>query len=181
MFFPCTVTGYPVAMANAEPKAWLVPLSGPVLAPIEVAANPGGAVLGRGDGCLLRLPPEADKVSRQHARFSHSSAGWRLADLGSRWGTFLNGVRLAPQREVPLGEGDLLRVAPWTFHFSTHGLPRRGMLAEDDASTYGTMVRSYAPSDEVASKPLAEDLLTLLLESAAALHAAETERRWPRR
>ena len=162
-------------MVKQEPSVWLVPLSGPMIEPIEVPAIAGGAVLGRGENSALRLPANADKVSRQHARFSHSSAGWRLADLGSRWGTFLNGVKLTPQREVRLGEGDLLRIAPWTFHFSASGVPRRGLLAEDDSNTHGTMIRSYAPSAEVAAKPLAEDLLTLLLESAAAVHAAETE------
>jgi sigma-B regulation protein RsbU (phosphoserine phosphatase) len=162
-------------MKSDEPRAWLVPLSGPPLEPIEIAAVPGGAVLGRGESCVLRLPADADKVSRQHARFTRRDAGWRLADLGSRWGTFLNGVKLAPQRDVSLGEGDLLRIAPWTFHFSTFGVPQRGLLAEDDTGTHGTMIRSYVQGDDRAARPLAEDLLTLLLESAAAIHAADTE------
>ena len=162
-------------MQSDDPRSWLVPLSGPPLEPIEIAAIPGGAVIGRGENCALRLPPDADKVSRQHARFTRRDAGWRLADLGSRWGTFLNGVKLTPQRDVSLGEGDLLRIAPWTFHFSTYGVPRRGLLAEDDTGTHGTMIRSYVQEDDRASRPLAEDLLTLLLESAAAIHAADTE------
>jgi serine phosphatase RsbU (regulator of sigma subunit) len=162
-------------MEKDVPRAWLVPLSGPPLEPIEISGIAGGAMLGRGDACNLRLPAVADKVSRQHARLVHGAAGWRLADLGSRWGTFLNGVKLTPQRDVPLGEGDLLRIAPWTFHFSLHGVPKRGLLADDDAGTHGTIIRSFAPAGDAAVRPMAEDLLSLLLESAAAVYAAETE------
>lgn len=164
--------------------AWLVPLSGPPLEPIQITAAPCGVTLGRSDACALKMPATADKVSRQHLRFTHApagpaieaGAGWRVADLGSRWGTSLNGVRLAAHREVPLGEGDLLRVEPWTFSFSARGVPTRGLRAEDD-SIHTTMVRSFGPRDDALAAPpaMGEDLLTLLLECADAVHAAATE------
>ena len=157
-------------MKTDDTRGWLVPLSGPAIAPLEVTG--GGATLGRGDGATLRLPADAEQVSRQHARVVHDAAGWRLADLGSRWGTFHNGVKLTPHREVALGEGDLVRLVPWTFHFTTRGVPHRGVVAEDDFAAHRTMVRSHAPTD---ARPLAEDGLSLLLESAAAIHAAGTE------
>ena len=169
-------------------RAWLVPISGPPLPPIEITAVDGGATLGRGDGCQLKMPPEADKVSRQHARFVYDpndhdgdgapdAGGWRVADLGSRWGTALNGVKLAPNREVPMSDGDLLRVTPWTFSFSTKGVPKRGLLAQADEATHTTLVRSFAPGDGLAAEApaMGEDLLTLLLDAATAVHAAETE------
>ena len=165
-------------MTTEYAKGWLVPLSGPPFDAIDLgtSARTGAVTVGRGDGCDVRLPVEADKVSRQHARFVRDDGKWRIADAGSRWGTFLNGVKLQANREVPLSEGDLIRIVPWTFHFSTQGLPQRGLMARDDAAIQGTMIRSIAPDDPSAGgRPIAEDLLTLLLESAAAVHAAETE------
>ncbi len=34
-------------------------------------------------------------VSAHHAELRHAAAGWRLVDLGSRNGTYLNGTRLS--------------------------------------------------------------------------------------
>ena len=160
--------------AAADARAWLVPLSGPAMAAVELSGSAGPATLGRGDAATVRLPADAEQVSRQHARVVHDSGGWRLADLGSRWGTFVNGVKLTPHRDVPLGEGDLVRLVPWTFHFTTRGVPQRGLVAEDDLAAHRTMVRSHAPADV---RPVAaEDGLALLLEAAAAIHAADTEK-----
>ena len=94
--------------------------------------------------------------------------------LNSRWGTFLNGVKIPPNREMPLSDGDLLRIVPWTFSFSTHGMPNRGLRSVDDADTAATMVRSVAPDQ--ALEALEDDLLNLLLESASAIHGADDEK-----
>lgn len=158
----------------ATSSAWLVPLAGPPIEPLELPCTPGGVTLGRHEACDVRLPADADTVSRQHARLSCHAGEWRLADLRSRWGTYLNGVKVEPGGpEMPLSEGDLLRITPWTFSFSMQGAVRRGLRTADDADQLQTMVR--AVGDE-AAQPLAEDMLTLLLESAAAVHAAADER-----
>jgi serine phosphatase RsbU (regulator of sigma subunit) len=155
--------------------AWLVPLAGPAIAPLELPPKPGGVTVGRHEACDVRLPADADKVSRQHARLSCHGGTWRLADLKSRWGTYLNGVKIEPGApDVPLSEGDFIRITPWTFSFSTKGGTRRGLRAADDAETMQTMVRAIGTAD--VAQPLAEDMLTLLLESAAAVHAAADER-----
>src|SRR4051794_20361302 len=108
-----------VEHARATPgTVYLVPISGPPISPITLAPRPsggtgsGGLTLGRHDQCDLCLPADAEKVSRHHARFSFDSGRWKLADLNSRWGTFLNGVKIEPGPEVPLSEGDLLRITP---------------------------------------------------------------------
>lgn len=160
--------------ATAAVPAWLVPLAGPPIAPVELRPKPGGLTLGRHEGCDVRLPADADKVSRQHARLSFNSGVWRLADLHSRWGTYLNGVKVDPAgAEMALSDGDFIRINPWTFSFSTIGPAPRGMQTTDDAEQTKTMVRSVGAD---AAVPLAEDLLTLLLESAAAVHAALDEK-----
>src|SRR5580658_8929884 len=156
-------------------SVWLIPLpGGPHIEPLELKASPAGLTIGRQEQCPLRLPANADQVSRQHARFTEQAGQWRVTDLHSRWGTFLNGVKIPPNREMPLGEGDLLRIVPWTFSFSTHGIPQRGLRAIDDTATAGMMVQSHA--QDRAAGPLRDDLLNLLLESASAIHEAADEK-----
>ncbi len=64
-------------------------------------------LLGRGDECLLTLADPG--VSRQHARIQHAATqGFVLTDLGSKNGTFLDGVRLMEGASLPLRqEGEL--------------------------------------------------------------------------
>jgi serine phosphatase RsbU (regulator of sigma subunit) len=156
-------------MDAVAPK-FLVAIAGPALDPFELKPKESGLTLGRHDACELLMPADADRVSRYHARFSLDGKEWRIADLGSRWGTYLNGVKLSPNAEVPLNEGDLIRISPWTFNFSSVA-KRRGMQTADDIGR--TMVRAVAPE---TARPLRDDMLTLLLESAAAIHGAQNER-----
>ena len=158
-------------------SVWLIPLpGGPPIEPLELKPTPGGVVIGRHEHCLLRLPVEAEQVSRQHARFSEHAGHWRVTDLHSRWGTFLNGVKIPPNREMPLSDGDLLRIVPWTFSFSTHGVPQRAVRSVDDATTAGAMIRSHGP--ERAIEPLQDDLLHLLLETPRRSMGPRTRNRW---
>lgn len=160
-----------VAVAHS---AWLIPLpGGPPLDPLELKPASGGIVVGRHEQCPVRLPADADKVSRQHARFIQQGGQWRIADLQSRWGTYVNGVKIPPLKELPIDEGDLVRIVPWTFSFSTHGVPKRGLQAVDDTATNATMIRNVA---EEKAKPLQDELLNLLLESASAIHSAQDEK-----
>jgi serine phosphatase RsbU (regulator of sigma subunit) len=138
--------------------------------PVELKSAPGGLTIGRHEACQIRVPFEAENVSRYHARLSMSGGRWTISDLNSRWGTFVNGVKLTPMREMPLGEGDLVRIVPYTFNFSSNGVPRRGLLSQDDTATSQTLVRSVAPE---SSQIVASDMLGLLLESAAKIHAAQ--------
>lgn len=156
---------------EVDQLAWLIPLSGPELETIKLSDSAGGLVIGRQDDCSVRLMDE--KVSRVHARFSFDADQWRITDLESRWGTFLNGHRLAAGQNVPLMEGDLIRITPWTFNFSLAQNTRRGQGSFDDTHAMQTMVRSVVGGESI--KVLADDILTLLLESAAGIHAAEDE------
>lgn len=156
---------------NASHIRYLVPLSGPPLEAIKLEPNPAGLTFGRHERADLLVPADAEGVSRFHARFSFDEAErrWRLADLSSRWGTFVNGVRVQPGRGVPLRDGDLVRIAPWTFGFSV-AARRRGLASTDDVGQ--TRVRQVAP---VATGSPRDDLLALVLETAAALHDVEDE------
>jgi serine phosphatase RsbU (regulator of sigma subunit) len=92
-----------------------------------------------------------------------------MTDLASKWGTFVNGMKLSPHVETPLTEGDLIRVTPWTFSLSRVAR-RPGLISEDDVgrSTIQT-ITSGRPA------PMPEDLLSLLLEASAAIHGADSE------
>jgi serine phosphatase RsbU (regulator of sigma subunit) len=153
--------------------AWLVPLSGPPLEPLALNPAAGDLIIGRQEDCSLRLPIDAEQVSRRHARFRAESGRWFIADAGSRWGTFVNGVQLKAATEVPLAEGDLVRITPWTFAYGTSPVSNSGFRTHDDTQTHHTLMRSLAPEQ---AQPLAEDTLALLLESAAAIHGAADEK-----
>jgi serine phosphatase RsbU (regulator of sigma subunit) len=160
--------------------AFLVPISGPPLEMIELHADraaTNGLTIGRHTNCDLLLP-DPDKVSRSHARFNLDQGStvsqWRLTDLNSRWGTFLNGIRVQPGQQMPLSEGDLIRITPWTFSFTSQAR-RGGLLASDD--TGQTVVRTMSlGSEDRSPRGLHDEMLGLLLESAAAIHSASDEK-----
>lgn len=163
---------------NTKGTLYLVPVSGPPLEAIPLPPKPAGLTIGRHAQADLLLPADAERVSRFHARFHFvAPAGWRLSDLGSRWGTFLNGVKVPAGREVPLNEGDLIRISPWTFSLSP-AARRRGMTTHDD--TGQTIVRAH-PAGPPQPGGARSDTLGLLLETAAALHGAEDEQQLAQR
>ena len=49
-------------------------------------------------------------VSRRHAEIRGGPAGYRIFDLGSTNGTIVNGSQIPRQQEVPLRDGDEIRV-----------------------------------------------------------------------
>ncbi len=89
------------------------PIAGPSIRPIE--ASPARPVqLGRSSVCQAVLLDEG--VSRRHAVVECApGGGWTLKDLGSRHGTFLNGVQLDAEVAAPLHPDDTVAIGPWTF------------------------------------------------------------------
>jgi hypothetical protein len=75
----------------------------------QIISLPGQTfVVGRGEGCDLRLPEKG--VSRQHARFQSGPQGWMVVDLGSTNGTYVNSQRLSPDQPYRLGPGDRITI-----------------------------------------------------------------------
>jgi pSer/pThr/pTyr-binding forkhead associated (FHA) protein len=71
-------------------------------------------VLGRdaGQSPVAATFTQFDNVSRRHATISLDPAGQpRVRDEGSTNGTYVNGERIPPGVDVPLREGDSLRLA----------------------------------------------------------------------
>ena len=91
-----------------RPKGRLVVVSGD-----STAYQPGHAfqlsdstTIGRGPNNSIVLGDGF--VSTNHAILTYREDGWRLADLGSRNGTWLNGERI--EGEVPVRPGDLIGI-----------------------------------------------------------------------
>ncbi len=65
-------------------------------------------VIGRGEGCEIRLPDPS--VSHRHASIRQRGTDYVVIDEGSSNGTFVGPVRLAPQAPRVVRSGDLIRV-----------------------------------------------------------------------
>src|SRR5687768_10812353 len=59
--------------------------------------------------------PEDSGLSRQHLVLEREGDGWTVCDLGSKNGTFLNGVRV--QTRQPLAAGDRVTASQLTLLF----------------------------------------------------------------
>src|SRR3954462_6541212 len=75
---------------------------------LEIPLKKDKFLIGRAKECALRAGSEA--ISRRHCAILHRETGWTVRDLGSRNGTLVNDERIT--KEVPLKDGDLLRVGP---------------------------------------------------------------------
>lgn len=58
-----------------------------------------------------------DSVSTRHALLEFDHGGWRITDLESTNGTFVEGVRLAPNVPTPIPFGSSLRLGGLRLHF----------------------------------------------------------------
>ena len=56
-------------------------------------------------------------VSRQHARLTWQPSGWRIDDLRSLNGTFVNEVKVTPGQPASLKDGDVIRCSHLSFIF----------------------------------------------------------------
>jgi hypothetical protein len=127
-------------------------------------------VLGRGAGVELPLPHDA--VSKRHAKLDVEFGVWRLTDLASRHGTFLNEVRLRPNQAVPLRIGDVIRIRPWALLVTS---------AEPTSASTASMGSADDPPDstlrELASGALgtADRVVRGLVQAASTLGAADSE------
>jgi len=88
----------------ADPSSWYQDTAA-VLRTVHSAPNQ--VRVGRDQGCdlLLVLP----SVAKEHALLAETEEGWTVRDLGSKYGTFLNEVRLDPEQQAALKEGDVVR------------------------------------------------------------------------
>jgi pSer/pThr/pTyr-binding forkhead associated (FHA) protein len=82
--------------------------SGDVKSAPQITFDAPRIVIGRGDGCEVRLPDPS--VSHRHASIRQRGTDYIVIDEGSSNGTFVGVVRLSPQAPRVLRSGDQIRV-----------------------------------------------------------------------
>ena len=82
--------------------------------PAQIPLDKYPFTIGRKETVDLRI--DSNRVSREHAQIVKEDGNYRVIDLQSTNGTFVNGKRI---EDAPLSDGDLLMVANEEFSFST--------------------------------------------------------------
>jgi putative nucleotidyltransferase with HDIG domain len=78
----------------------------------------GDAILRAGRLATVEIVLDDNSVSRRHAEIKHTQQGWRVRDLGSTNGTYVNGERISAA-EYPLKPHDILRCGNVTLVVET--------------------------------------------------------------
>ena len=136
---------------------------------------PEGGILGRGQGCDLRLNDPA--VSHHHAEVGLDQNGLFIRDLDSRHGLYLDGRRI---QEAYLKEGHTLRLAGHTLRFFVQEVEQAvaaeleelllRMYASGTVDTGAVLARAWsraAPKKSASQRMLAWFLLALGLSNEA--------------
>ena len=108
-------------------------------------------VIGRGDGCEIRLPDPS--VSHRHASIRQRGSDYVVIDEGSSNGTFAGPVRLSPQAPRVVRSGDLIRVGRiWLELTTAQVLPTQnpGLVTKEIALA---LVASSLSADGELSAP----------------------------
>lgn len=102
-------------------------------------------IIGRREDCDLRIP--LGDVSRKHCRMIREADSFRMEDLGSSNGTYVNGQRI---QEAILQPGDTVRVGPVLFVLQVDGVP-----ADDELQPNEGQVAASSDETGVAAAPRA--------------------------
>ena len=101
-------------------------------------------IIGRRHNCDLRVPLRS--VSRRHCQLNHDDGLWRIRDLSSRNGTYLNGKRVD---EAVINAGDSIKIGPLAFLFQIDGKPVA--VSQPDLVAMGTS-RLDSPTDDLVDE-----------------------------
>lgn len=129
---------------------------GPTRQPVlELTRQP--TTIGRAEGSDVRLDGDP-AVSRLHALIDPLETGWRISDLGSRNGTYVNEIRVLTP--VALRPGDAIRIGSWRLTFSDE--------TADDEPTFldGDNVGGSTTAAHFELSPREKEVLALLAGGA---------------
>ena len=108
----------------------LEPVGGPPADRI-IASSDRVTVIGRQSGCDAVLPDQS--VSRRHASIAYMGGSWILTDMGSKHGSYLNGVHVPPGESAPLNDADVIRLGPFSFRIGGPNTAARMLTTQADA------------------------------------------------
>ncbi len=149
----------------------LQPISGPPLAPLAIPSGKP-VIIGRQAASADIVLGGDLSVSRNHAKILFRGGTWLICDIGSKHGTYLNGVRIPPHELAPMRAGDFIRLGPWTFHVGGPAASGPRMLStSDDIASSANRVRRVA--DHEMSLRVRERL-DLLIDAAGTIATAST-------
>ncbi|HYP90604.1 MAG TPA: FHA domain-containing protein [Polyangiaceae bacterium] len=89
--------------------------------PLKISLDAPRIVIGRGDGCEIRLPDPS--VSHRHASIRQRGSDYVVVDEGSTNGTFVGPVRLSPQAPRLIRSGELLRIGRIWLELTIESVP----------------------------------------------------------
>jgi pSer/pThr/pTyr-binding forkhead associated (FHA) protein len=95
--------------------------SGDAASPPTITFDSPKIVLGRGEGCEVRLPDPS--VSHRHASIQQRGTDYIVVDEGSTNGTFVGPVRLSPGAPRVLTSGDVLRLGRFRLDVRIESVP----------------------------------------------------------
>lgn len=113
----------------------------------EVALPDGELLVGRGEGCHVRLV--SPSVSRRHLRLLTVAEAVVAYDLESRNGSYLNGERITTP--VKVKDGDILRVGTQVFAIREAA---EDPIVEDEPDTWDMVVDQGAEADVIPPSSL---------------------------
>ncbi len=116
----------------------------------RVRLTEGETVIGRDASVKIRVATH--EVSRQHALLIVSESGVVVRDLGSRNGTFVNGIPIA--EETTLHPGDTLTTGPMTFELESGEVPKKPLSG---ISALGKQKKDPKASDDDIASWLTDD------------------------
>jgi hypothetical protein len=93
---------------------------------LEVDLTGGEKVIGRSEENEVHL--NATGISKRHARLYFSDGAWRIEDLGSTNGVFVNDAKV---KESPLTAGDTIRIGKVPFQFVFVRPDIKGIVEKD--------------------------------------------------
>jgi pSer/pThr/pTyr-binding forkhead associated (FHA) protein len=135
------------------------------------------ALLGRDPSAAIVFGPEAAVVSGRHAELRYAGDGWRIHDLQSRNGVFLNGRRV--QGDEPVSVGDEIRLGETGPRIRVAAVTEEPAAPPTQVELPALVSSSAAPAAEAgaaAAPPLPE-----IRPYAITLLAADTGRRFEAR
>lgn len=110
-------------------------------------------IVGRDNAANIKFDPEKDDlVSRNHAKIVHDAGQFKLADLNSRNGTFVNGKRI--QEPTILNIGDIVKLGETGVEFSFDMDPRPENTAKSTRyeQSSASQTREQAKSTQYGSQ-----------------------------